>query len=173
MSAHNWPAAIRARTDRSLEPVTRLPKANVVAAAAPQPRAASSNANDVTANLDNGLKLDGRARAIPHAGADLFTQLNWQPPPPPPAPPSPPAPPPKPPEPKAPPLPFSFIGMLERGTAKPEAFLAKADALLVVSVGDLLDNNTYRIDSLSANEVVMTYLPLNIQQTLLAAGATK
>jgi Tfp pilus assembly protein PilP len=82
-------------------------------------------------------------------------------------------PPPKPAEPVTPPLPFTFVGMLERGTTKPEAFLAKGDALLVVSVGDLLDNNTYRVDTVTANEVVMTYLPMNIQQTLVVPGGTK
>jgi hypothetical protein len=63
--------------------------------------------------------------------------------------------------------------MLERGATQPAAFLAKGDALLVVSAGDLLDNNTYRVDSLNANEIVMTYMPLNIQQTLIVAGSTK
>jgi Tfp pilus assembly protein PilP len=70
-------------------------------------------------------------------------------------------------------MPFTFVGMLENGTAKPSAFLAKGEALLVVSAGDVLDNNTYRIDRLSANEIVMTYLPLNIQQTLSVPGATR
>jgi hypothetical protein len=55
--------------------------------------------------------------------------------------------------------------MLERGTAKPEAFIAKGDALFVVSVGDTIDTS-YRIDSLTADAVVMTYLPLNTRQTL-------
>lgn len=55
----------------------------------------------------------------------------------------------------------------------PEAFLAKGDALLVVSVGDMLDNNTYRVDTLNANEVVMTYLPMNTKQTLNVSGGTK
>jgi hypothetical protein len=70
-------------------------------------------------------------------------------------------------------MPFSFVGMLERGAAKPAAFLAKGDALLVVSAGDVLDNNTYRVDILNANEIVMTYLPMNIQQTLRVPGGTR
>ena len=75
--------------------------------------------------------------------------------------------------PVTPPLPFTFVGMLERGAAKPQAFLAKGEALMVVSAQDTLDNNTYRVDSLNANEVVMTYLPLNIQQTLSVTGGSK
>jgi hypothetical protein len=63
--------------------------------------------------------------------------------------------------------------MLERGAAKPAAFLAKGEALLVVSAGDLLDNSTYRVDILNANEIVMTYLPMNIQQTLRVPGGAK
>lgn len=166
-------AGSRAGHDGSIaEPVARAPKPSVASAESQAP-AASGSTPSAAADTASALKLDDRARSIPRSGGELFTQLNWQPPPPPPPPPPAPAPPPKPPEPKAPPLPFSFIGMLERGATKPEAFLAKADALLVVSVGDVLDNNTYRIDSLSANEVVLTYLPLNIQQTLQAAGASK
>ena len=53
------------------------------------------------------------------------------------------------------------------------AFLAKGEALLVVSAGDTLDNNTYRVDILNPNEIVMTYLPMNIQQTLRVPGGTK
>ncbi len=111
-----------------------------------------------------------RSRTIPRTKGDLFANLSWLPPPPPPPPP---APPPKPPQPVTPPLPFTFVGMLERGNATPQAFLAKGDALLVVSVGDMLDNNTYRVDALNANEVVMTYLPMNVQQTLNVSGRTK
>ena len=112
------------------------------------------------------VKLSERSRSIPKSTTDLFTSSSWLPPPPPP--PSPPplslAPPP-PAAPVAPPLPFVFVGMLERGTAKPEAFIAKGDALFVVSVGDTIDTS-YRIDSLTADAVVMTYLPLNTRQTL-------
>ena len=117
-----------------------------------------------------------RVHSIPASRGDPFATLSWlrPPPPPPPPPPAPePAPPPPPPKPVAPPLPFTFVGMLERGAAKPQAFLAKGDTLIVVSAQDMLDNNTYRVDSLSANEVVMTYLPLNIQQVLNVAGANK
>ena len=163
-------AGSRAGGDGSLaEPMTKPPKRDV-ASVGRRPAPAASNANAAAVASDGAPKLDDRARTIPRSGGDLFAQLSWLPPPPPAAPPPPPAPPPKPPEPKAPPLPFSFVGMLERGAAKPAAFLAKADALLVVSVGDMLDNNTYRVDSLTANEVVMTYLPLNIQQTLRVPG---
>lgn len=113
-----------------------------------------------------------RARHIPRSAGDPFAVLSWLPPPPPPPPPPAPAPPPKPVEPVAPPLPFVFVGMLERGAEKSEAFLAKGETLFVVSVGDKLEGNTYRVDALNANELILTYLPLNTPQTLnVAVGA--
>ena len=75
--------------------------------------------------------------------------------------------------PVAPALPFTFVGMVETGTGKPQAFLSKGDALLIVSAGDVLENNTYRVDSLTPTQVVFTYVPMNIQQTINVAGAAK
>jgi hypothetical protein len=63
--------------------------------------------------------------------------------------------------------------MLERGATTPSAFVAKGDALLVISAGDMLENNTYRVESLSANEIVLTYLPMNIRQALSVTGRAK
>ncbi len=143
---------------------------------------ASTSATDASAAVtaapsaaasDASLSIVRSARSLPAGKGELFANLNWTPPPPPPAPAPAPAPPPKPAAPVTPPLPFTFVGMLERGAAKPEAFLAKGEALLVISIGDTLDNNTYRVDSLNANEIVMTYLPLNTQQTLSVPGASK
>lgn len=105
--------------------------------------------------------------ALP-AAADPFVGASFVPPPPPAAVAPPPPPPPAP---KAPPLPFSFVGLLEKGAGpKPAAFLARGDALLVVSAGDTVESD-YRIESLSATEVVITYLPLNERQRLLISGA--
>jgi hypothetical protein len=61
---------------------------------------------------------------------------------------------------------------VERGTDRPQAYLAKGDALLVVAVGDVIDNNTYRVDALATSGVVLTYLPLNKQQTVNVPGGT-
>jgi hypothetical protein len=141
-------------------------------AAAPSSAAAAASA----AEADLPVAPADRSRAIPKSSSELFARSSWLPPPPPPPPPPPapkaPAPPP-PPAPVAPPVPFTFVGMLERGAAKPEAFLAKGNALLIVSAGDTLDNNTYRVESLTANEVVMTYLPLNTRQTINATTGSK
>lgn len=126
-----------------------------------------------------GLSLGRRDRTIPSPSGDAFARLNWQPPPPPPPPAPPPPPPPPPaapaaaPAPVAPPLPFTFVGIVEQGAGKPQAFLSKGDALLIVSAGDLIENNTYRIDSLSATSVVLTYVPMGKQQTINVSGGSK
>jgi hypothetical protein len=104
-----------------------------------------------------------RAQALLATGSRAFAVHRWLPPaPPPPA------------APVAPPLPFVFVGMLEKGLEqRPQAFLAKGETLLVVGAGDLLDNKSYRIETLSPQEIVMTYLPLDTRQTLPVAGGTK
>lgn len=114
-----------------------------------------------------------RARTSIDREGDAFARLSWLPPPPPPPPPAAVAPPPPPPPPTAPPLPYAFVGMVEKGAGKPQAFLSRGDALIIVAAGDTVDNNTYRIDSLSATQVVFTYLPLNTKQSIDIAGASK
>lgn len=63
--------------------------------------------------------------------------------------------------------------MVENGMGKPQAFLSRGETLLVVSAGDLIDNGTYRIDSLSASQVVITYMPLTMKQTIDITGGSK
>ena len=160
--------------DAIVEPVVRAPR--VVATAAPVVAAASAAAR---AQLEPGFVLGNRERAIPGRDGDAFANLQWLPPArPAPAPvvvaaPPPPAPAAPAPAPVAPPMPFAFVGMLEKGALKPQAFLSKGDALLVVAAGDLLENKTYRVDSLTPQELVMTYLPLNIKQSINVTGGTK
>jgi hypothetical protein len=107
--------------------------------------------------------------AIDVRSADAFKGMSWNPPAPPPAPPPPAAIAAPTPAPSAPPLPFRFVGLLERKTDRPTAFLAKGEALLVVHAGDVIDN-TYRVESLSPAQIVVTYLPLDQRQTLGVAG---
>ena len=114
-----------------------------------------------------------RSAMIPGNTGEPFATLSWLPPPPPPPPPvaaSPPAPPPPP---VAPPLPFAFVGMVEQGTPKPEAFLAKGDVLLIVSAGDTLEGGTYHVDSMNATQIVITHLPTNTAQTISVSGGSK
>jgi hypothetical protein len=60
--------------------------------------------------------------------------------------------------------------MAERGADRPQAYLAKGEVLLVVAVGDFIENRTYRVDALSASGVLLTYLPLDKQQMVNAPG---
>lgn len=125
------------------------------------------------ASLEAPGQLPGRARSIPDtARADAFEPLNWQPPKVAPAPAAPPPPPPPPPAPTAPKLPFTFMGLLERGPLPPQGYVTKGDTLLIVAAGDVIDGGTYRVESVDATAVVFTYLPLGTRQTLAAPGVT-
>ncbi|QCB45685.1 hypothetical protein [Hydrogenophaga sp. PAMC20947] len=121
---------------------------------------------------DASLSLPERERAPGNADGNAFAVLSWLPPPPPPpvvvqrAPAPPPAP-------VAPPLPFTFVGLMESGGPRPQAFLSKGETLLIVGAGDVIENNTYRVDSLGAEKIVITYLPLNTAQALNIQGANK
>jgi hypothetical protein len=123
---------------------------------------------------DFTLALPDRSHAVPQSGGDAMARLSWVAP----APttlarPVVQAPPPAPELPVAPPLPFTFVGLMEQGVPKPQAFLAKGNALLVVTAGDVIDGDTYRVDSLSSQQIQLTYLPLNTPQTLNILGANK
>jgi hypothetical protein len=137
-------------------------------------RGAQQDSGGMTADgvREGSLAIPARDRSAPKTEGDAFAILSWLPPPPPP-----PVvvvrPPPPPPAPVAPPLPFVFVGLMESGGPRPQAFISKGDTLLIVGAGDLLDNNTYRVDSLSSQKIEITYLPLNTAQTLNIQGAIK
>lgn len=118
------------------------------------------------------LEQPTRANIATEATGDPFAATSFAPPPPPPPPPAPVVPPPPPPPPKAPPLPFAFVGLVEQGAGKPQAFLARGDALFIVAAGDVIEEK-YRVESLSPASVVMTYLPLTERQVLNASGSSQ
>ncbi len=92
---------------------------------------------------------------------DVFKAKSWYvpPPPPKPVPPPPPAP---------PPLPFKYMGkLLDAG--KLTVFISKQDRNYAVNAGDTIEGS-YRVDSVEAQRVLFTYLPLNMQQTLVIGG---
>lgn len=89
------------------------------------------------------------------AAANLFPAQSWQPPPPPPPPPE---------KPKAPPLPFAYLGHLAEG-GKITLFLGSQQRTLIVHAGDTIDG-IYRIDAITPQRALITYLPLDIQQSL-------
>jgi hypothetical protein len=93
---------------------------------------------------------------------DLFRSVNWNPPPVALAPVAPPAP-------TASPLPFVFQGKkLQDGQW--EVYLGQGEQTLVVRVGSN-PSNLYRVDAITPTQLHMTYLPLDISQTL-AIGDT-
>ena len=69
-----------------------------------------------------------------------------------------------PPPPQAPPLPFAYLGKLVED-ATTTVFLARQDRNYVVRAGDTIDG-TYRVERIGDDALVVTYLPLKIQQTL-------
>jgi hypothetical protein len=99
--------------------------------------------------------------AAPDRPVDLFAGKSWYVPPPPPKP----KPPPPPPPPTAPPLPFSFMGSYQEPDGRLIIFLTKGERLYTVSPGDVIDN-TYRVEEVVAGQLGLTYLPLNIRQSM-------
>jgi hypothetical protein len=68
------------------------------------------------------------------------------------------------PKPVAPTFPYRFFGRVNDGTDD-TVYLARADKLVPVVPAQIVDE-TYRIDSITATEVRITYLPLK-EQTIL------
>lgn len=114
---------------------------------------------DRTTAGDLDVRRLRRAAAASEPG-NAFSSRSWYVPPPPPPPPPKVAPPP----PSAPPLPFVYLGRyVEDGV--PTFFLARGDRVLTVKEGDIVEN-LYRVDAVEGARMTLTYLPLDIQQTL-------
>jgi len=146
--------------------VTRAPRPIASPGTHPTPAngpvASASAAASATERGDRGGAIAGDT-------GQPFASTSWLPPPPPPprpvvavaAPPAPPV---------APPLPFTFVGLVEKGTPKPQAFLARGDELLVVSQGDVLDNGAYRVETVNPSQIVFIHVPTNTKQTMSLSG---
>ena len=68
------------------------------------------------------------------------------------------------PPPRAPSLPFKYMGKLLDGSGT-MVFLIHGDRSLVVREGDTIDS-VYRLERISENELVLTYLPMDQRQTM-------
>lgn len=66
---------------------------------------------------------------------------------------------------QAPPLPFTFMGSYKMDNATPVFYLTAGDRVFDVKVGDTVDN-TYVFDAIQGDQLVFTYMPLKIQQSL-------
>lgn len=96
---------------------------------------------------------------------NVFGATSWYVPPPPPPPP-PPAPPPVP---TAPPMPFTYLGFYEDAPTR-LVVLVRGERMYTVAEGDVIEN-TYRIEKVMPGKVELTYLPLNINQSLSTGEA--
>lgn len=120
---------------------------------------------EVGSRLD--LSLLRRSGLHKARSSSLLEPKSWYTPPPPPPTPASVLPPPPP---SAPTLPFTYIGrMVDRGDVT--LFLSKNDIQYVVRVHDVIDD-TYRVENIGEREAILTYTPLNTQQTLQFGSAT-
>jgi hypothetical protein len=102
--------------------------------------------------------------------SDVFNQTSWYvAPPPPPVTAVVPETPPPPPAPTAPPLPFTYLGRYGDTDAR-TVVLANGDRVYTVKVGDIIDK-TYRVEKFTFGRINLTYLPLNLPQSLLTGEA--
>jgi hypothetical protein len=116
------------------------------------------------------VRLKQRVAADGDSGS-MFQKHSWYvaPPPPPPPPPvqvvnTPP------PAPTAPPMPFGVMGSYARPGDAKVYFLTRGDRVFDVRVGDTIDD-TYKVDSESGGQLLLTYKPLNIQQSILLGAS--
>lgn len=147
---------------------TAQPSTPAVVSALPAPDA-SPMVNEAAAPATD-LAPASSPRKLASAQGNAFNAILWLRPPPPAV--VHPAVAPPPPPPAAPSLPYTFVGLLTRKSTQPQAFIARGESLLMVSTGDLLDNNTYRVDAISDQEIQITYLPMNTRHTLTVTGGT-
>ncbi len=66
-------------------------------------------------------------------------------------------------------MPFSYFGRYEEGGSL-VILLVKGERIYTVAEGEVIEN-TYRIERLIGGRLELTYLPLNIKQTI-SAGET-
>ncbi|MBS4095538.1 MAG: hypothetical protein KGZ83_01700 [Sulfuricella sp.] len=115
------------------------------------------------------VELERLSQSAAHKEAETppgnpFGATSWYvaPPPPPPAPVLPPPPP------SAPPLPFAYLGQYADSSVR-VVILSMGDRVYTVAPGDIVDG-MYRIDGVAAGQLEITYLPLNIKQSLPVGG---
>jgi protein involved in polysaccharide export with SLBB domain len=71
--------------------------------------------------------------------------------------------------PTAPPLPYTFVGSYAEGNKDTVYFLTRDDRVYDVKPGDTLDQ-IYSVDAVENGQLIFTYKPLNIRQTLSVGG---
>jgi hypothetical protein len=117
-----------------------------------------------------GLDKIGKRTQTEHKTVDIFKGKSWYVAPPKPKP-VPPPPPPPPPPPTAPPMPYVYMGSYLGKDGRLLIFLTRGDQVYSVSPGDVLEG-TYRVEGISSGQLVLIYLPLNIQQSISIGEAS-
>lgn len=135
--------------------------AEVIEAVKPA-RMPASTAKTKTEGLQQESSVDIRLEKLRRQESgqsvkDVFTSKTWYVPPPP----SKPEPPPPP---SAPPLPFVYLGKMVQ-EENPIVFMSKQDRNYAVKEGDVIDA-TYRVDSIKGSLMELTYIPLDMKQTM-------
>lgn len=135
----------------------------VVPAPVPASHAGAANAKPTIAATPRARLISLRAPLSVESTNNPFAASSWLPPPPPVEVPV--VPEVRAPAPTAPPVPFTYLGELDAKAAKPQVFLSNGERLLIVSPGEVVDDQ-YRVESVSESDVVLTYLPLNQTQSV-------
>ncbi|OYY93769.1 MAG: hypothetical protein B7Y41_09875 [Hydrogenophilales bacterium 28-61-23] len=136
----------------------------VIVESSPRRRPAGAALNAATARqtetrADSEMGTNETAARFAVGGADLFPVQSWKPPPPP----APIVVAPPPPPPQAPPLPFKFVGRWDGGDGE-LFFLAQGEKTVTLRAGQTLAQ--WRLDSIAANTMNFTYVPLQQQRQL-------
>lgn len=143
----------------------------VNAASSSPARAKQRPPEPVRVELERLARLQSKPKAESEAEpgmeiGNVFSATSWVPPPPPPPIQS--APPPAQ-APTAPPMPFTYLGRYEDAPTL-LAILVKGERMYTVAEGDVIED-TYRIERVMPGMVELTYLPLNIKQSLSTGEA--
>jgi hypothetical protein len=69
----------------------------------------------------------------------------------------------------APPLPFTYLGRYQ-GSGEPVIFLVRGERILTVSAGEIVEG-LYRVEGISGSTLGLTYLPLNVRQSIDVGAA--
>lgn len=77
-----------------------------------------------------------------------------------------------PPAPSAPAFPYRYMGMMHEEGERMVVYLTQGNRTYSVYQGDTI-NNVFRVESIAENKMVLTYLPLDIKQTLSIGGTSE
>ncbi|MFM0364419.1 hypothetical protein [Paraburkholderia sediminicola] len=154
------PASVHLQSSTSTVPATSRGAAPAAVSAS---HAGAASAKPTIAATPRARLVSLRAPLSVESANNPFAASSWLPPPPPVEVPV--VPEVRAPAPTAPPVPFTYLGELDAKAAKPQVFLSNGDRLLIVSPGEVVDDQ-YRVESVSESDVVLTYLPLNQTQAV-------